>query len=383
MQPKSPDIAEISLLEMERRPFPNVPEFRISIAAEAYETIHQHGKENTDIEICGVLIGEIFKDNKGPYLEIFAAIRGENAASQEGQVMFTQDTWSHIYEVKDSQYPNLRIVGWYHTHPRYGIFLSGHDLFIHKNFFNQAWQVAYVVDPVSEDEGFFAWQDGSPYLMTQFWVSGKMKHSTVDSLKAGKNIKDTKEKSLVQIDPQNQGRKRNLMYVVPSLLLIILIIVNYYNIKINNRELLTIFDDKIDNLRLSLQQSKPSSIEAASKVKEIIKIISNTKVLSELYLNITQKENHIFVNGEIYTYNLKELLGRIIGKIEGVESVDLRGVSVIRQYKVKPGESLSQIAGKVYGNPGKWLDIYRANKERIEAPDKLKAFTILTLPEVK
>ncbi len=31
--------------------------------------------------------------------------------------------------------PNIDIVGWYHTHPSFGIFLSHHDLFIHQNFF--------------------------------------------------------------------------------------------------------------------------------------------------------------------------------------------------------------------------------------------------------
>ena len=57
-------------------------------------------------------------------------------------------------------YPEYDIVGWYHTHPSFGIFLSHHDLFIHQHFFAQPLQVAYVVDPINQTRGFFQWHDG-------------------------------------------------------------------------------------------------------------------------------------------------------------------------------------------------------------------------------
>jgi proteasome lid subunit RPN8/RPN11 len=72
-------------------------------------------------------------------------------------VTFTQDTWEHIYKIKDKEYPEERIVGWYHSHPGFGVFLSDHDTFIHKNFFSSALQVAWVYDPHSDEEGCFGW----------------------------------------------------------------------------------------------------------------------------------------------------------------------------------------------------------------------------------
>jgi len=35
----------------------------------------------------------------------------------------------------DAQFADKKIVGWYHSHPGFGIFLSEYDLFIHRNFF--------------------------------------------------------------------------------------------------------------------------------------------------------------------------------------------------------------------------------------------------------
>ena len=52
------------------------------------------------------------------------------------------------------------MIGWYHTHPGFGIFLSDMDVFICDNFFNLPWQVAFVYDPLGGDEGNFVWRAG-------------------------------------------------------------------------------------------------------------------------------------------------------------------------------------------------------------------------------
>ena len=67
--------------------------------------------------------------------------------------------------------PDLDIVGWYHTHPDFGIFLSSHDLFIHRNFFDQPLQVAYVVDPIRQTRGFFRWRDGGLDQVGGYYIS--------------------------------------------------------------------------------------------------------------------------------------------------------------------------------------------------------------------
>jgi len=129
---------------------------RIRIGGDVLRRIRQHARSSMTTEICGVLIGA--DDNGTTVVE--AAIQGEAARQAGSHVTFTQDTWSHIYQVKDAEYPERRIVGWYHSHPGFGIFLSDHDTFIHRNFFSNPGQIAWVFDPVSDEEGCFAWRDG-------------------------------------------------------------------------------------------------------------------------------------------------------------------------------------------------------------------------------
>ncbi len=131
-------------------------QLEVAIDSEVVRTIRQHARSSSKTEVCGVLIGR----DLDRHVQIAACIEGENAEGAGAHVTFTQDTWEHIYAVKDKRYPDERIVGWYHSHPGFGIFLSEHDTFIHKNFFSSPGQIAWVYDPHSDEEGCFGWVDG-------------------------------------------------------------------------------------------------------------------------------------------------------------------------------------------------------------------------------
>jgi hypothetical protein len=84
-----------------------------------------------------------------------------DAVGAAATVTFTHEAWEHVHSELDRRYPGEKIVGWYHSHPGFGIFLSREDMFIHENFFSEWWQVAYVVDPLAGEEGIFGWRDGT------------------------------------------------------------------------------------------------------------------------------------------------------------------------------------------------------------------------------
>ncbi len=135
--------------------------FQVVYRRDVLDSIHSHGQSNTKVEVCGVLVGRVYRDSAGTYLLVDACIAGE-AASHAANVTFTGATWSKIHDEMDRLYPEERIVGWYHTHPAFGIFLSEMDVFIQANFFNLPWQVAMVYDPIGGDEGTFVWRNGMP-----------------------------------------------------------------------------------------------------------------------------------------------------------------------------------------------------------------------------
>jgi len=52
-----------------------------------------------------------------------------------------------------------------------------------------------------------------------------------------------------------------------------------------------------------------------------------------------------------------------------------------KTYTVAAGDSLSKIAKNFYGNPGQYMKIFEANKDKLSDPDKIKVGQELVIPE--
>ncbi len=135
-------------------------DLHIYINVETISRIKAHALVDTYREIGGVLIGEVSRHNGRNYINITSSIEAQHTNHSGASVTFTHETWDYVFRTMDRKYPDEMILGWYHTHPNFGIFLSGEDLFIHENFFNHEWLVAFVVDPVRSQSGFFNWKNG-------------------------------------------------------------------------------------------------------------------------------------------------------------------------------------------------------------------------------
>ncbi len=142
----------------DRGPQPRGP-LAILMSPSALRDIWQHADSDTSREIGGVLVGRVVSGPGGTIVEIHKAWPAKHTEASSVHVKFTHETWEEWHSALDNEPDGTSIVGWYHTHPGLGVFLSDHDLFIHRHFFNQPWQVAIVVDPISRDFGCFGWRD--------------------------------------------------------------------------------------------------------------------------------------------------------------------------------------------------------------------------------
>ncbi|MEO8431171.1 MAG: LysM peptidoglycan-binding domain-containing protein [Acidobacteriota bacterium] len=60
---------------------------------------------------------------------------------------------------------------------------------------------------------------------------------------------------------------------------------------------------------------------------------------------------------------------------------DIDGGTTLRMYVVEPGDSLSKIARKFYGDAHAWKRIYEENKDVIKNPDLIQPGWKLRIPE--
>jgi proteasome lid subunit RPN8/RPN11 len=116
------------------------------------------------------MVGEVLRDESGSFIKVDDIIEALHAEESGTELTFTHATWNHIHQQMDTVYVGKKIIGWYHTHPNFGIFLSERDRFIHQSFFDLAFQVALVYDPVRREHGIFSWRENKPWRVRQYWV---------------------------------------------------------------------------------------------------------------------------------------------------------------------------------------------------------------------
>jgi len=130
-----------------------------------------HAQRHLDSEVGGVLLGGICRSRRGLVTDMTEAVPAVRAEAGRGHITFSHDSWEEIYSYLDSLTADLQIVGWYHTHPGFGVFFSHQDIFIQQNFFNQPGQIGVVIDPVKRMLATFCYADGELQALAGLWIS--------------------------------------------------------------------------------------------------------------------------------------------------------------------------------------------------------------------
>lgn len=129
-------------------------DFTIECSDELMAKIEAIAFSETKIEVGGFLVGT-YDENGAVVTEVLPA---RHSVGQSTQLTFTHDTWNALYE--DLNEVGGALVGWFHSHPNFGVFLSEHDKFIQQNFFGANGNITIVVDPIRGRRGWFYSKDG-------------------------------------------------------------------------------------------------------------------------------------------------------------------------------------------------------------------------------
>jgi nucleoid-associated protein YgaU len=129
---------------------------------------------------------------------------------------------------------------------------------------------------------------------------------------------------------------------------------------------------------------------------------ANAAELAEMLrdLDITIRGGRIGVQGDTVTITgqadsqaEREKAVLVLGNVKGVAKVDdqiqvvaapaaeSQAASPSQFYTVKPGDSLSKIAGQVYGDAKRYSAIFEANKPMLKDPDEIYPGQVLRIPQ--
>ena len=133
----------------------------------AFDKMLDHCRSRTDVEVGGLLVGDLLEDG----IVVHNTIPALEAAAGTANVTFTHEVWDMALAAIEKEYPDQRIIGWYHTHPRFGVFMSDYDKFIQENFFSNPRLVGIVIDPLAGTGGRFRYTDGSVNEVSSFEIA--------------------------------------------------------------------------------------------------------------------------------------------------------------------------------------------------------------------
>ncbi len=122
-----------------RSPYP------IFFQQEAVIALQEHLKSSPTQAIFGFLIGDVFRDpDTGVlYTVIDKTLKLSQAIYGDKTEVVVSRLWDRMQEQLKKAAGTL--LGWYHSHPGQGGFLTAHDVETHEKFFTDPWQVAILV----------------------------------------------------------------------------------------------------------------------------------------------------------------------------------------------------------------------------------------------
>lgn len=134
-----------------------------------------HAMEKASIGVAplsciGALLGTVYQVGENWLVDVQEALPFGAATSEMHRVRVPRHAWQEMLAQRKASFPEMRIVGWYHSHPGVGASMSDCDAFVQRFFFPADWQVACVVDPHRRDTQFFSRRGRNVSPLGAYWV---------------------------------------------------------------------------------------------------------------------------------------------------------------------------------------------------------------------
>jgi len=134
--------------------------YSVYFDAAAFEKARAHFKSaaQNGVEAMGLLLGEVCRFKGKKFVMVVDYVTAGNDASAVS-VRFGDRAFPELANALWGA-AGKTVVGWMHSHPSYGCYLSARDVAAQEGFFNEPFHVAFVLDPVRNDCKAFRVRNG-------------------------------------------------------------------------------------------------------------------------------------------------------------------------------------------------------------------------------
>jgi len=134
-------------------------DLKIYIEDYVYTYLYRYARTRGKSEKLAVLVGRFYRVDGQDTVVISGAIEGRYTVKENGNEIFTDETWNFVSEQREKFFSELSVVGWVRVQPEYGTLMMAKDESFHKECFKNKWQVFFVIDPAEMHD--------SAYVLTE------------------------------------------------------------------------------------------------------------------------------------------------------------------------------------------------------------------------
>lgn len=328
---------------------------KVYIKQDVYKALEKFASSDTSKELGSILIGEYSEELGKTNVIISDYIEAKFTDASASTLTFTHETWDYVHREHENKYPEKKIIGWQHTHPNYGIFLSNYDMFIQENFFNMPFQIAYVIDPIQNIRGFFQWKNGKIEKLKGYYIYDDI----------GKPIKIEQ----IKIDKQSTVHTAPSKWLYAAIVLLCVFCIglcgSLISLKNDYRERLDKQEEIVGDINKILDEQKAVINEQNELINEQGVLLDEQNSVIEEQGNAISTLQGYFVAGildstskttaedliskienhEIVLDNQEQLLSELKGYLDDISKEENEVSFVV--YTVESGDSLSSICAKM------------------------------------
>lgn len=137
---------------------------RIYMEDYVHTYLYQYARSSATGEKLAVLMGKHLVVDGKDTVFISGVIQARYTEKLKGMETITGQSWKYISEEIEKYFADLEIVGWMHSRPSFGAFVTSRDEAYHKKVFGGKDQVFFVVDPVDRQDRFYVLNDNKTAL---------------------------------------------------------------------------------------------------------------------------------------------------------------------------------------------------------------------------
>ncbi|NLK20866.1 MAG: LysM peptidoglycan-binding domain-containing protein [Epulopiscium sp.] len=348
-----------------------------------YTYLYQYAKTNRGEEKGAALVGYYTEELGKKAAIISGAIQFEDLFC-EGEVLVTEPQIKEMQKKINRYFPDCELMGWMHTQPGYGIFLTTQDIRIHQDYFRESYQSFMIIDPIENAEAFFIWDEEEIKSAEGYYMyydkNERMQEYMVNHKVGASNeeLNDEKEDVVMHFRKKDKMRKQEIqnkkIYNLVTALSIVLFLmcVTMAVGLIQHRDRLAKLENELDSIDSSytslLTQLSHENVQVVfAETEEIVPADTHKEVLEDIELS----EESMSTEERMVIEEIKE--ESIIQETE--ETVKENDFDT---YTVQRGDNLNRICYNHYKTTEVVNKIVDFNE--LESPNKIYEGQVLKLP---